>query len=202
MFKKITFLTAVLFAISLACKKEEVCYNYYKINSFELSINTTNLGIFPDQGANTDSTIGSIRNQLMVTYDKNYVAHTPVIKSNGFDFIPTAYAARCVNVDVSETSFDPIRTELTINRIINLEHFGSSGVILEGGNLLENEYLRNEFLSEIVENGALHGGMDMPITISEKFLKHFNGEKVTFGLKLYTETGLSMTDNVTVIVDL
>lgn len=200
MFKKILLLTIGLLVLAIACKKDEVCMKYYKVDSFLLSINNQNIGLFPEEGYNTDTSIHSVRNQLMFTPNK--VFQLAQIKSVGFDILPTAYA-KCVEIEVSETFFETNRTELSIDQDLDLSIYGDSynGKILQGQNLLANEKLRNTLLKDVAENTPIHAGVTFPITLSKEFLTPLNGEKIKFTLKLYTEAGISMTDSVDVVID-
>ena len=199
MFKKIFILLSGLIILAIACKKEEVCISYYKVDNFTLSINSENIGLFLDEGRNTDTSIHSVRNQLMFTPDKTF--KFAQVKSVGFDLIPSAYANRCVDIELSETLFDPNKTVLSIDRDLDLSTYEFSGIVLEGENLLANEKLRNELLQEVVTNTYLHSGADFPITLSTGFLKPLNGQKIKFTLKLFTESGISMSDSVDVVID-
>lgn len=202
MLKKISALFATLLIISIACKKEEICTenNSFEVVDIHLKINDENIGLYPNEGKNTATTIGSVRNQLMFTTDKDYkfAAAQPWFH---FDFIPSAYAKRCVDVENSRTTFDVNKTQLSINRDLDLSIFGLSGYISAGQNLLAEQKLRNSLLKEVVSNNYIHTGFDFPITISPDFLKHLKGESLTFTLKMFTTIGIEMEASVDVVVD-
>ncbi len=201
MFKKALILSFGLFILSFACKKDEVCTVTYEVNSFSLNINSENIGLYKEEGRNTETKIRSIRNQFMFKPDKNYKTSIKHIQK-GWDFIPAAYAARCVDVEVSETSFDPVKTFLSIDKDLNLALYGYNGIIPKGDNLLANEQVRGNLLKELVSNDFMHSGMEIPITLSKEFLKPLNGNTLKFTLKLYTAIGIAMSDSVTASIDI
>lgn len=202
MIKKIFILVATTIVLALACKKEEICTDRgsYEINEFSLSINSKNIGLHPGEGENTETTIGSTRNQLMFTPTKIFKL-AEVKKTIGFDIISTAYAKNCVEVENSLTNFDPNKTQLSINRDLDLSMYGLNGVILAGNNLLAEQSLRNSILKDIITNQYLHAGMDIPFTLSVDFLKPLNNQSFRVTLTMTTLQGIMMSSSTDVVVD-
>ncbi len=203
MFKKLFILVSAMFVLALACKKEEICTDRtsYEVNKFDLSINSENIGLFKNEGKNTATTIGSVRNQLMFIPEKTF-KYAEVKKSvTGFDFIPSAYARRCVDMEVSLTTFDPNKTKLTLDRSLDLSIFGLSGFVLEGQNLLDNPALKSGLLKDFVTNEYLNAGIGTPISFSADFLKPLNGATLKFTLTLVSQVGIELTASVDVVVD-
>ena len=207
MFKKISAIALSLFFITFACKKAEVCTDQlaYQIDSFELRINSENLGLYDDEGANTDSTIGSTRNQLMFIPNKVFKsAQRQITKTSfGLDIIPSAYARDCVQIENSLTQFDPLKTDFHINKDLDLSIFGPeySGVIPAGTNLLSNQKLRATLLNDLVSRAYLNGGLETPLTLSPDFLRPLNGQHLQFTLELTSTVGIIMSSSVDVVVD-
>lgn len=188
--------------MTTACRKDSVCTDKgnYKVTNFELQINSKNRGIFKGEGTNTESTIGSIRNQWMFIPTKSYIAtNSKFIPS--FDFFKLAYAGDCIVSDISLTSFDPAKTSFSMDRDLDLSIYGLEGLIPAGYNLLSVQSLRAELLKDIASNVDLHAGIEIPISVSKDFLIPLNGETIQFTMKLVTTTGDEMSSSVDVVID-
>lgn len=204
MFKKLFILVSAMFVLALACKKEEICTerSSYEINKFDLSINSENIGLFKDEGRNTATTIGSVRNQLMFTPEKTFKFAEVKKSVVGFDFIPSAYARRCVDMEVSLTTFDPNKTILKLDTDLDLSVYdGLSGVVMKGQNILALPELRSGLLKDLIVNEYLIAGIETPISFSPAFLKPLNGKTIKFTLTLVSQVGIEMTASVDVVVD-
>lgn len=203
MFKKLTILVSAMFILALACKKEEICTERgsYEVHKYELSINSENIGLFKNEGKNTTTTIGSVRNQLMFTPEKTFKYVEVKNSATGFDLIPSAYAKRCVEMEVSLTTFDPNRTILTIDKDLDLSIFGLSGFILKGNNLLANQSLRSNLLKDFISNEYMNAGIGTPISFSVDFLKPLNGQTIKFTMTLVSQVGIEMTASADVVID-
>lgn len=202
MLKKICVLFAAMLVLSIACKKEEICTenNSYEVISFQLKINDENIGLYPNEGKNTVTTIGSVRNQLMFIPEKKFV-FGEIKKSLSFDFFPSAYAKRCVDVENSRTSYDVTKTVLTLDKDLDLAIYRYSGFVLAGQNLLEDQSVRANLLKEVIDNNYIHSGFEFPITLSKDFLVKLNGQQLTITLKMYTTQGIEQISSVDVLVD-
>lgn len=202
MIKKIFGLFAAMLILSIACKKEEICTDKYsyEVVGFDLKINSENIGLFPADGKNTETTITTKRNQFMFIPEKLYSeVHQKSIFN--WDFIPSAYAKNCVDVENSKTTFDVNKTHLSINRDINLDVDNSTIFVGQGQNLLSNPKLRAAYFKEIISNAEIHAGFEFPVTLSVDFLKQLKGQQVEFTLKMITTLGFEMSSSVDVVVD-
>lgn len=203
MMKNILILFVAITTLTIACRKDSICTDKgnYNVTDFDLQINSTNRGLFKNEGTNTETTIGSTRNQFMFIPTKSYLAVNSKT-STGFELFSTAYADDCIVSDISLTSFNPAKTELTIDRDIDLSIFGlESNIIPAGYNLLAVQSLRAELLKDIPSNVDLHAGIEIPISVSKDFLIPFNTQTLKFTLKLITTTGDEMKSTVDVVVD-
>lgn len=200
MFKKLLVLVSVVTIAAFACKKEEICSRNYQVENFSFRINSDNIGINTNERRNTETTIGSARNQFYFLPEKKY---TLAQRSNAFslDIIPSAYAKRCVEIETSLTTFDVNKTELSINKDLNLAIYGLPDFVLAGQNLLANQSLRSSLLKDIITNDYIHSGVEFPVTVSPEFLKPLNGQQIKFTLKLVTSVGIEMKSSVDVVID-
>lgn len=200
MFKKLFVLISVVTIAAFACKKEEICSKNYQVEGFSFLINSDNIGINTNQIRNTETTIRSTRNQFYFLPEKKY---TLAQRSNSFslDIIPSAYAKRCVDIETSITTFDINKTELSIDKDLNLALYGLPGFVLAGQNLLANQSLRGSLLKEVITNDYIHSGVEFPVSVSADFLKPLNGQQIKFTLKLVTSFGIGMSSSVDVVID-
>lgn len=205
MLKKIGVLFTTLLILSIACKKEEICTDNksFEVISFQIKINDENIGLFPEEGKNTSTTIGSVRNQLMFIPEKKFV-YGENQSQFSFDIFSSAYAKRCVEVENSRTTFDVNKTALILDRDLDLSIFnldGLDGFVLKGQNLLDNQKLRSGILKEVIENNHIHSGFEFPITLSKAFLAPFDGQELKITLKMTSTIGIEMESTVDVVVD-
>lgn len=202
MFKKLGVLFAALLILSMACKKEEICTenNSFEVISFQLKINDENIGLYPNEGKNTSTTIGSVRNQLMFIPEKKAVFGENQYQFS-FDIFSSAYAKRCVEVENSRTIFDVNKTELSLDRDLDLSIYGLTGFISQGQNLLADQKLRAGLLKGVIDNNYIHSGFEFPITLSKDFLTRLNGQQLKITLKMVSTLGIEMESSVDVLVD-
>ncbi|MCZ2393925.1 MAG: hypothetical protein LC105_08725 [Chitinophagales bacterium] len=202
MIKKNSILFSMMLVVAIACRKESICANQgnYVVHQFSFQINSVNRGLFKEEGRNTATTIGSIRNQFLFIPEKSFMASS-VNRTIGFDIFPSAYARDCIEVERSLTSFDASKTTLTIDRDLDLSIFGLSGVILKGQNLLDNSELKSKYLKDITSNIDMHAGIEIPVSLSIDFLRILDGEKINFTLGLVSTTGDKMESSVEAVID-
>ncbi|MCO5230730.1 MAG: hypothetical protein M9958_06205 [Chitinophagales bacterium] len=202
MIKKISILFSMMLVLSIACKKESICDSKgnYLVHQFSFKINSNNRGLFKGEGHNTETTIGSTRNQFVFVPEKSFIASNNK-RTIGFDLFPSAYARDCIVVETSLTSFDASRTSLSIDRDLDLSIYGLEGFVLKGQNLLDNTELKRTLLKDITSNVDMHAGIEIPVSVSIDFLRPLNGEKINFTLKLVSTTGDKMESSVDVVVD-
>lgn len=203
MIKKLMILFVAMTTITIACKKDSICTNKgnYNVTGFELQINSENNGLFNGEGTNTETTIGSIRNQWMFIPTKSYLAGNSISK-HSFDLFNTAYARDCIVRDISLTSFDPAKTTFSIDRDLDLSIYGLEPQMIPAGtNLLSIPVLQSGLLNNIPSNIYLHAGIEIPISVSKDFLIPLNGEAIQFTLKLVSIIGTEMSSSVDVVID-
>ncbi|MCO5248473.1 MAG: hypothetical protein M9887_05965 [Chitinophagales bacterium] len=206
MIKKLFAIFISFWGLTIACQKEQLCYDnlQFQVNGFELKVNDENIGVDKkNEGENKPGVISTTRNQFMFLPNKVY-PNAKTKSLSGFDFISSAYAAKCVDVENSITSFDERQTSFSIDIDLPLAWYGiSSDTIKAGSNLLENQDLKSGLLKDILLNSEIHHGFDFPVTISPDFLRTLNGKTITFTLKLYTTTiGTKMESSTTALVDI
>jgi hypothetical protein len=202
MIKNLIILLVAMTTITIACKKDSICTDKgnYNVTGFELQINSKNRGLFDGQGSNTETTIGSIRNQWMFIPEKSYVASNTKSKFS-FDLINSAYAD-CIATEISLTSFDASKTIFSIDRDLDLSIYGlGSEIIPAGTNLLSISALKSTLLKDILLNIDLHAGIEIPISVSKDFLIPLNGEKIKFTLGLVSKVGIEMSSSVDVVIN-
>lgn len=200
--KNLMILLVLATTLVIGCKKESVCTERgnYNVKSFELKINSNNRGLFKGEGTNTETTIGSTRNQWMFIPEKSYIAINSKSSFN-FDFFNTAYAD-CIVQEISLTSFDASKTKFSVDRDLDLSIFGLESMIIPAGyNLLAVQSLRAELLKDIADNVDLHAGIEIPISVSKDFLIPLNEQKIKFTLEIVTTSGNIMSSTVDVVVD-
>jgi hypothetical protein len=203
MIKYLMILLVAMTTMMIACKKDSICTDRgnYNVTNFELQINSENIGLFKDEGTNTETTIGSTRNQWMFIPTKSYIVVNSKFNPS-FNLFNTAYASDCIILDVSLTSFEPSKTSFSINRDLDSSIYGLGEEIIPADyNLLSVSALRSELLKDIVSNLNLHSGIEIPISVSKDFLVPLNGETIQFTLKLVTTIGDEMSSSVDVVID-
>lgn len=200
MFKKLFVLVSVVTIAAFACKKEEICSRNYQVESFSFSINSDNIGVNPNEGKNTETTIGTTRNQFFFLPVKNF-ALAQRTRSFSLDIIPSAYAKRCVDIETSLTTFDVNKTELSIDKDLSLALYDLPGFIPANHNLLADQSLRSSLLKDVISNSYIHSGIEFPVTVSPEFLKPLSGQQIKFTLKLVTSLGIEMSSSVDVVID-
>jgi hypothetical protein len=201
MIRKVFIIWLAALAISVSCKKDCIKYLDYKVNNFNFSSNSNNLGLFTTDIRNSGDTIRSIRNQFYFEPVKDFLAMG--LSLPAISFMNTAYAKEsCAEVERSLTSFDPLKTEFSVDAAIDLSAFGLIGVIPANTNLLSIQEVRDRFLAEIQNNDDLHNGQATPVTVDKDFLKYFNGQARIFSLKLVSTTGNVLTNSASVVADI
>lgn len=201
MIRKVLTIWLAAFAISVSCKKDCINYLDYRVNNFNFGSNRNNLGLFTTDIRNSGDTIRSIRNQFYFEPVKDFLAAGPKLPSISFIF--TAHASEdCAEVERSLTSFDPLKTEFSVDAAIDLSALGLMGVIPANTNLLTIQEVRDRFFFEIQNNADLHNGLPTPVTVNKDILRYFNGQARTFSLKLVTPTGNVLINSATVVPDI
>lgn len=200
MIRKVALLWLSVIVLAVACKKDCVEYQDYAVKRFELKGNAGNLGLFTTDVRNSGDTIRSARNQFAFFPDKDFLVSNFRLPS--IDFLPTAHAKDCAQVERSISNFDPLKTTFSIDVAVDLSAFGLSGVLPAGTNLLGIQEVRDLFFSSIQNNAELHFGLQTPITVSPVFLRLFNGQQRTFTLTLSSTTGDFLSSTASVYLDL
>lgn len=201
MIRKVFIIWLAAFAVSVSCKKDCINYLDYRVNNFNFSSNRNNLGLFTNDIRNNGDTIRSIRNQFYFEPEKEFLAIG--FRFPSISFIGTAYAKEsCAEVERSLSSFDPLKTEFSVDAPIDLSALGLIGVIPANTNLLAIQEVRDRFFIEIQNNDDLHNGLSTPITVDKDFLGYFNGQTRIFSLKLVTTTGNVLNSSATVVPDI
>lgn len=201
MIRKVFIIWLAAFAVSLSCKKDCIKYLDYKVNNFNFSSNRNNLGLFTSDIRNNGDTIRSIRNQFYFEPVKEFIAAG--FRFPSISIIGTAYAKEsCAEAERSLTSFDPLKTEFSVDAAIDLNAFGLIGVLPANTNLLAIQEVRDRFLIQIQNNEDIHNGLATPVSVDKDFLRYFNGQTRTFTLKLVSTTGNVLSSSATVVPDI
>ena len=204
MFKKLAIIFLSVWVLSIACQKEEICHDNFIVTGFSIKVNDENIGILKDQGHNLPGIINTTRNQLMFVPEQDFnIAQNRTFPNFNFDIIPNAYASRCVSVETSLTQFDPAKTSFSLDIDLPLAWYDiSEDTIYAGGNLLENQKLRDGLLAAIVRNEEIHSGFKFPISFTPEFLIPMNGREIGFTLKMTNESGTQMQASTTATISL
>jgi len=200
MIRKVALLWLCAVVLAVACKKDCIDFQDYVVKRFELQGNSGNLGLFTSDIRNSGDTIRSIRNQFVFFPEKDFIVSNFSLPA--IDFMSSAYAKDCAQIERSISNFDPLKTTFSVDASLDLTAFGLSGTLPAGTNLLGIQEVRDLFFSSIQNNAELHFGLQTPITVNPAFLRYFNGQRRAFTLTISSTTGDLLSSTAEVYLDI